>query len=377
MNLRLFLVIMKSRYLLILFTLAITIATAAVLTMLTPNRYVATASVVLNFNDTNPFEQSSIVPAQLASSYIATQLDIIRSQNVAGKVVDDLRMEDDKYYQETFKSLGGGNGTMRQWLISMLLQNLLIEPSPNSRMVNISYQSGSPKKSADIANAYARSYIATTLELSLEPARRNAAWFDEQIKTMRKRLEDAQARLTNYQQEKGIVAIDERLDTETTRLNELSQAYVAAQADTYDVKSRQLGQNHPEYTRAIARERSVLTSLNDQKARILKLKQERDEVSTLAREVENQQQTYDATLKSFSQTTLQSQFSQTNISMLNQAVTPQSPDSPNVVLNMMASVFLGLMLGVVLAVMIELLNRRVRTIEDVSKLLGTKVLATV
>lgn len=376
MNLRLFLVIVRSRYMLILFTLVITIATAAVITMLMPNRYIATASVVLNFNDVNPFEQAAI-PALLSSSYMATQLDVIRSQNVAEKVIDYLRMENDRSLQVAFQDSGSGNGTMRQWLISILMQNLQVDPSPNSRMVNIGYLSVSPEKSATTANAYARAYIATTLELSMEPARRNAAWFDEQIKTMRKRLEEAQARLTNYQQVKGIVAIDERLDTETSRLNELSQAYVAAQADTYDVKSRQLGQNHPEYTRAIARERSILNSLNDQKARILELKKERDEVGSMAREVENLQQTYDATLKNFSQTSLQSQFNQTNISILNLAVPPQQPDSPNVVLNMSASVFLGLLLGIVLAVMIELLNRRVRTTDDVSRLLGTKVLATI
>ena len=361
---------------LILFTLVVTVATAAVITYLTPNRYVATASVVLNFNDINPFEQS-VLPAQLSSSYIATQLDVIRSPLVAEKVIDDLRMEEDRDLQQAFQAVGSGNGTMRQWLVSILLQNLEVDPSPNSRMVNISYQSGGANKSAAIANAYARAYISTTLELSLEPARRNAKWFDEQIKTMRKRLEEAQARLTNYQQEKGIVAIDERLDTESSRLNELSQAYVAAQADTYDVKSRQLGQNHPEYIRAIKRERSVLNSLNDQKSRILELKKERDEVNTLAREVENQQQTYDVTLKSFSQTSLQSQFNTTNISILNLAIPPQNPDSPNVELNISAAAFLGLLLGIVMAVMIELLNRRIRTTEDVGRLLGIKVLATV
>lgn len=376
MNLKLFLVIVRSRYMLILFTLVVTVATAAVITYLTPNRYIATTSVVLNFNDINPFEQS-VLPAQLSSSYIATQLDVIRSPLVAEKVIDDLRMEEDRDLRQAFQALGSGNGTMRQWLVSILLQNLEVDPSPNSRMVNISYQSGGANKSAAIANAYARAYISTTLELSLEPARRNAKWFDEQIKTMRKRLEEAQARLTNYQQEKGIVAIDERLDTETSRINELSQAYVAAQANTYDVKSRQLGQNHPEYIRAIKRERSVLNSLNDQKARILELKKERDEVNTLAREVENQQQTYDVTLKSFSQTSLQSQFNTTNISILNLAVPPQNPDSPKVVLNISAAVFLGLLLGIVMAVMIELLNRRIRTTEDVGRLLGTKVLATV
>lgn len=380
MNLTLFLLILRSRFFLILFTLAVTIVTAAVITILMPKRYTATASMVLNFNDVSPFEQA-IVPAQLSSSYVATQLDVIRSQNVASKVVDYLHMENDPTLREAFKASGWDKRLMRQWLVSNLMLNLQVDPSPNSRMVDISYPSTDTdkpaEKAADIANAFARAYIATNLELSLGPARRNAEWFNEQVKVMRQRLNEAQAKLTNYQQEKGIIALDERLDTETSRLNELSQAYVTAQAESFDVKSRQLGQNHPEYTRAIANERSVLGSLNAQKARVLELKKERDEVSSLARDVENEQTNYDAMLKSFSQVSLQSQFNQTNIAILNPAVPPLKPDSPNVVLNMAAAVFLGLALGIVLAVVLELTKRRVRSTEDVSELLDLKVLATV
>ena len=41
-----------------------------------------------------------------------------------------------------------------------------------------------------MANGYAKAFIATTLDsLTVEPARRNAAWFDEQLKVLRTRLE--------------------------------------------------------------------------------------------------------------------------------------------------------------------------------------------
>lgn len=375
MNLKLFFVILRSWYGLILLTLAITIATAAVITTLQAKRYTATTSLVLNFNDDSPFQQVG-VPAQLASTYIATQRDIIRSMKVALEVVELLGMEEDPAARAEFQR-SDTTATMRDWLASRLMTNLQVEPMRDSRVMNISYQSTDPDQAARVADAFAQSYIATTLELSVEPARRNAAWFDEQLQVLRTRLEDAEARLTGFQQEKGIVALDERLDTETSRLNELSNSLVAAQSETYDVQSRQLGRNHPEYQRAVERERSTQRSLEEQKTRVLELKQQRDQLGSLAREVANEQQNYEATLQSYYQTRLESQFNQTNIAILTPATPPQQADSPDVVLNMASAAFLGLLLGIALAVASEMLRRKVRTEEDVGEFLGTPVLATV
>jgi uncharacterized protein involved in exopolysaccharide biosynthesis len=376
MNLTLFFSIVRSRYLLILFTLAVTVATTMVLTVLQPKVYIATTSLVLNFTGETPFEQVGI-PAQLSSNYMATQLDIISSRNVALKAVDNMGLAENPYYREAFLEISGDSGSIHQWLAGMLLDSLSVEPSRESRVVNINMSSTDPQFAAQAADAYARAYISTTLDLSTEPARRNAVWFDEQIKVLRKRLEEAQARVTNYQQEKGIIAIDERLDTETNRLNELTKNLVAAQSATYDVKSRQLGENHPEYTRAVKAENAARYAVNQQKARILELKKQRDELAVLARELENEQETYEATLQSYYKTRLESQFNQTNIAILNPAVVPGAHSSPNMKLNLFAGVFLGLMLGVMLAIVLELLYRKIRTENDVSELLHTRVLASV
>jgi uncharacterized protein involved in exopolysaccharide biosynthesis len=211
----------------------------------------------------------------------------------------------------------------------------------------------------------------------MEPASRSAAWFDSQLTVLRARLEEAQAKLTGFQQAKGIVALDERLGIENSRLNEMSRNLVAAQRETSDARSRQLGENHPELKRAIQRERSSMAGLEKQKKQILELKKQRDEADSLAREVEVEEQNYEATLESYYQMRLKSQFNQTNIAILSQAIPPQNPSSPNVLLNMLSAVFLGLFLSVVLAVLVELSNRRIRSAGDVSEFLDTKVLATV
>lgn len=376
MNLRLFLAIVRTRALLVLFTLLVTVATGAVLTSLQPRRYEASAFLVVNFDSQNPV-QSTGVPAQLSVSYLATQLDIIRSRKVAIKAVELLQLESNPDARAAYAESGSDTIPFRDWLAEDLMAGLTVEPMPDSRVVSVRYEAFDPNQAARVANAFADAFIATTLELMTEPAKQNAAWFDEQIKTLRKRLEEAQARLTTFQRQKGIVALDEKLGTETARLNDLSKSLVEAQQELYDVRSRQLGENHPEYRRAASRERALMASLENQKKNILQIRGQRDELEALARELEVEQQTYAATLQSYYKTVMESQVNQTNVSVLTPAIAPLEPTSPNVVLNMASATALGLILGVALAVAVEVLNRRVRSARDIAEVIETKVLGTV
>jgi uncharacterized protein involved in exopolysaccharide biosynthesis len=83
-----------------------------------------------------------------------------------------------------------------------------------------------------MANKFTEAYLTTNLKMMIDPARKTKVWFDDQLKTLRLRLEKAQSTLTEYQQEEGIVFSDERLDTETARLQKLSSQLVDAQQTT-------------------------------------------------------------------------------------------------------------------------------------------------
>ncbi len=375
MSFQLFFQLFKSRLWLIAFIMLITVVTATVLSLLKTKQYTATSSLVLTFQTSSPFDQRGI-PVQLDTSYMATQQDIIVSHKVALKVVDHLKLYEKPSVRDDFMNDTNGRGDIRDWLADKLLVDLSVQPSRDSRVVSLSYTATDPDYAAKITNAFAQAYIDATLELSMEPARRNAVWFNNQLVTLRARLEEEQNRLTSYQQEKGIVATDERLDTETRRLEELSSSLVKAQADVFDVKSRQLGWQHPEFKRAIEQEASLRKALESQKAKVLDLKQQRDELDLLVREVANTQSTYDAGLKRYNQSSLESQFNQTNISVLNEAVPPIDPSSPKLLLNLALSIFLGLVFSLGLMLMLEVFNRKIRVENDITDGLGLPLLAS-
>jgi succinoglycan biosynthesis transport protein ExoP len=355
MSFRLLLDIVRSRIGLILATLFITVGVAGALTFLEPRRYVGTTALVLNIESESPFDREAI-PAALTSSYLATQLDIIRSQKVAVRVVEQEKLTADPAWRQAYEDAGESAVPLEYWIANTIMENVDAEPLQNSRVVNLSYKALAPGEAARMANAYAQAFIATTLELTVEPAKRNVAWFGEQLKTQRGRLDEARARMTRLQAEKGVAVLDEKLGTESTRVDEISRNLVEAQAATASARGRQLGVNHPEYQSALQRERALATALEIQKRRIIDLNAERDQLDTLANEVASEEQNYAATLQAYYKSAMESQFNQTNIAVLSPAFPPSKPATPNVPLNMISATVLGLFLGVLAAFMAEMAN---------------------
>lgn len=363
-NITLFLLVLRARLGIVLLTFAVVVATALAYTLLAAPKYTASTSVVIDYRANDPLSQQPVAPAQLSPAYMATQVDIIGSRKVALQVVDNLKLADNASVRKNFEEATGGQGSLREWLADVLLRDLVVKPGRESRVVSISFSATDPRFAAALADAFAQAYIETNLDLSIEPARRNAAWFDEQLKSLRVRMEQAQHALTLYQQQRGITAIDERYDTETKRLADLATQLVTAQAEVYDVKARQLGENHPQYQRASARENLARAAHEQQKSNVLQFKKQRDEMAFLARETETAQRIYDAALQRYNQTILESQVTQTNIAVLSRAAVPLKPAGPNIVRNLVLASLFASMLGVGLAFFVEMAFRRVRTKGD-------------
>jgi capsular polysaccharide biosynthesis protein len=107
------------------------------------------------------------------------------------------------------------------------------------------------------------------------------------------------------------------------------------------------------------------------------LTKEHDAINVLKRDVELAQRAFEATSLRSMQVRLESQAVQTNIAVLNPAAVPTESSSPKILLNMMISIFLGILLSVSIALMLELMNRRVYSAEDLLEALDLPVLAII
>lgn len=233
-----FFLILRARLWVIVTTLLVVMGAAVGVSLLLSKQYTAQTSLVVDAKSADPL-LGAMLPAQMIPGYMATQVDIINSERVAQRVVGMLKLADSPSVKDDWQKATDGEGSITVWLAEALIKSLEVEPSRESNVITIGFQGSDPRFAAAIANAWAQAYIDVSLELKVEPARQYAKWFDGQNATLRADLEAAQKKLSDFQQARGIVATDERLDVESARLAELSSQLSAMQAQSADSRSRQ------------------------------------------------------------------------------------------------------------------------------------------
>lgn len=238
MNFAQFLLVLKARYKIILMVFSITVISTFTVNKLLPKTYTATTALVLNYKGMDPVTGLTL-PAQLMPGYMATQIDIITSRNVAMKAVDELKFVENPSAQAQFEQATKGKGDIHAWFADLLLKNLDVKPSRESSVIEISFKASDPDFAAVVANAFANAYQQATIQFKVESAQKAGNFLGDRGKILRAKLEKAEANLSKYQQEKGLTNVMGNLDVESARLNELSAQMVAAQSQSIEASSRQ------------------------------------------------------------------------------------------------------------------------------------------
>lgn len=442
MTLNQFLLMIKARYKLVLAIILTVTLSAAGISLLLPKSYTASAAVILDVKSPDPIA-GMVLPAMYQPGYMATQVDLLRSERVVRGVIQKLNLTASPELREIWaRDTKSAPGSMEPWLASLLLEKLDAVPAKESNVINISFTGQDPNFAAAIANSVVDSYINTTLELRVDPAKQYRAMFETQAKASREQLEAAQAKLSAYQQKNGIVATDERLDIENARLSELSSQLVAVQGASADVRSRDnaaqgatdrspevlanpvlgrlsselallearlkenlsiYGEAHPQVvqlkaniaelrskigsetgkvnaslgvtTRASKERESVIrAALEQQRQKVLALKAQRDEASVLIKDVQTAQDSYDRINARLNQTSLESQSTQTNVSVVKRASAPYQPSGPKVLINTLLALFVGLVFSIGVVATLEIWDRRLRSADDVTLTLNLPLL---
>jgi chain length determinant protein EpsF len=400
--------------------------------------------VLLNYKGIDPVT-GVMLPAQLMPGYMATQVDIINSHNLAIKVVDELGFAKNPQAQQQFRDENKGSGTLRDFYADLLNKKLDVQPSRESSVIELSFSGSDPEFAATVVNSFAKAYQETSLQLKTAPAQSASTYLSTQTKVLRDNLEQAQTRLSKYQQDNGITSGIEQADVENARLNDLTAQLVMAQGQSIDAAARQsgttgnaeqspdvaanpmlqnlkvsivqaeakladvserLGVNHPQYISAKAeldklksqyqqvihtivisiggtasnsehRVKELTEQVASQKTKVLTLNRLRDQLSLLQKDVDSAQRALEAVNQRFTQTNLEGQGNQTDVGILNLAIAPKEPSSPKVKLNLLMSVFFGTLLGVGCGLLKEMLDRRVRSAEDLLELIAVPVLGVI
>jgi succinoglycan biosynthesis transport protein ExoP len=188
------------------------------------------------------------------------------------------------------------------------------------------------------------------------------------IQTLKSRLSEAEAKFA---------------DT-SAKLNVNHPQYIAAKSEVDQVRANLNQQIGLASTGVVSnariqqqREAEVRAALNAQKAKVLALNGARDELSVLANEMENAKRAYETASQRLTQTSLEAQSTQSDISVLTAASVPRNPASPRILLNMLLALVVGSLLGMAAAIALELFDQRIRSADDLPRLLGLPLLGVI
>jgi succinoglycan biosynthesis transport protein ExoP len=377
-----------------------------------PPSYEATSRVLLEIMKPDPVSGES-VSSSFARAYTRTQVELIRDYRVAGRVVDHLGWTDSAVLAEEYRR-SGSEMDYRRWLAQRIINNTNAELLDGSNILEISYSSSRPEISSRVADALREAYEEQTMLFKQQAAQRNGQWFERQTSELKKKLSEAEARKAQFERENGIILNDDSTDAESARLAALAQAAATPTIATSGVAmpttspsqallaqidasiasaSQQLGPNHPDLqnmqrqravvAQAAARELadaraaaaasrpvssgpSASAMFSAQRQRVLSQRGQLAEARQLLNDVMVLRAQLQKTSDRAAQLDQEAQSTETGLTRLGSAAAPDTPKFPRPLPVLAGSIALGLGLGILLSLMTELLNRRIRGIEDLA-----------
>ena len=372
-----------------------------------PPRWQADAHVYLNLLKPDPVTGQSVGPD--ARAYVATQIELISDYSVVGQAVDKLGwLSDPDLIQQYQNRSRNDTRDFRHWLAQLIMDRTRANVLAGSNILEISYTGSSPDGSKAVADAVMQSYLENSLAFKRADANKSADWYGLQAKKAKDSLVVAQATVGTFERENGVVLTqDDKTDVDSARLAAMAMQGMASEttgANSAEVQLTQtevdiknataaLGPNHPEIQNLrvkqaalmalVAREHSVGgaasrasggSGINAQKALVISEREKIAKLKNLQTEVDIQRDLYNKTAQREVDFRQQAAVTDAGLTPLGNASVPQSPTFPNKTLIIGGCFALGLVFGALVALLVELLNRRVRGAEDLRSALDVPLL---
>ena len=302
-------VIMK-RKMTVFASLAITFLTVAIATFSSTPLYTASAQVLIEKNYGSSSLEGNRSYGNRDPDFLTTQFEIIRSTNVAHRVVEQLQL-DSRYKQyfleekdssvsiitslkksvrSLFSGLFSSSGTEVEKegvldgdaalvvieplidadiIASMIQKNLLVKPISNTKTVRIVYSHKDRGMAKLIVDAVVQAYMDELLEIKLSSSSYTLQWMTAKADEERKKLEKSELALQHYMREHDLVTVENKLAVYPEKLAEFSKQMSLAQAEQKEYEAlyaqiKATGKNYKNIeTLPIFADNKVLQNLRD------------------------------------------------------------------------------------------------------------------
>jgi uncharacterized protein involved in exopolysaccharide biosynthesis len=390
-----------------------------------PPTYQAETRMMLEVLKPDPVTGQVMATAFLRA-YVKTQVELVQDYQVAKNVVDALHWDKDKKLLRDYRNRPASDDRdFNRWAAQTVIDGTKAEVIEGSNIMEIDYRHSNPDTAKAVADALRNAYIANTLQSRQEAARRNADWYDAQSEKAKASLFEAESRKSAFERENNILLADDKVDIDSTRLAALSaqasqvalqpsvqvagaaanpqSAAALAQLDAELLQaSKVLGPNHPQLLELRQRRallakqveeeraqsaqmvnpgavaaRTAQSMLEAQKAKVLAQRDKVEQLRLLQDDVNIRRDEYNKAAARAAELRQEAEVADAGVTPLGAAVTPQQPVFPKPLIMIPVGIGGGMMLGLGLALVLELFGRRIRSSDDLRDAARAPVLAVV
>src|SRR5260370_16202778 len=220
--------------------------------------YEAVGRIAVNKADSNliTFKDSTPVVDYYDPSDLDTEVRILQSDLLALQVIRQLNLDRRPEF--------GGHSDQKQpnlvadplqtdsnrtsALLGSFRRNLHVTLIPNTRIIEIHYNSTAPQLAAGAVNTLAATYVEQNFKTKFESTMQASDWLSKQLVDLQMKVETSQEKLVRYQKEHEILGIDEKQNITTEKLDELNKEMTMAESDRMQKEAvyRQTQSNDPE-----------------------------------------------------------------------------------------------------------------------------------
>lgn len=260
-TLQLFVSFVRRQFSVLLFVTLLTTALGVIYLVTTRPSFTAEAQLMIDTRKVQIFQQQSILgDIPIDTAQVESQVEILKSENVASAVIKNLHLTEDPEF------VGSGGGLLGALFTTILGQFNSGEQTPTSEfelfrramgafqsrlsvkrigltyVIQINFRSYNPERAAQIANAIADAYITDQLEAKYQATRRASAWLQDRIKELRDQVSDSEQAVVEFKIKNNIVSTGPT-DSDRPLLNqqqvtELSSQLTIARAQTAEALAR-------------------------------------------------------------------------------------------------------------------------------------------
>ncbi len=245
----------RKKWLILRPTILVALLTLVVVQVITP-RYMSQSRVFIEGRDNiylRPDVDKDITDrGTVDQEAVMSQAQIILSRDLAREVIAKLKLGERPEFDPTLtgvspiKAVLGVLGlvkdplsmTPEERVLEAYYDRLSVVPVDKSRVIDVDFLSEDPELAARVANAIADGYLVRQREAKQEQARAASEYLSGEIDTMRKKVEEAEAKVEEFRSKTNLLIGTNNTTLSQQQLGELNAQLTAARGQKADAEAK-------------------------------------------------------------------------------------------------------------------------------------------